>query len=555
MMRLCWEQTAETIALCIAMAIAGRAQTFTTLVNFDGTNGSPYTMTVVQGQDGNLYGTTEESVFKITPDGTFNTLFVFTCQNGECPAGIVLYDGLTLGTDGNFYGTASRGGNNSCLQGCGTVFKITPSGEVTVLHLFDGSDGSWPYSGLIQATDGSFYGTTYSGGTDNLGTIFRITPSGKFKTVHSFSLWVDGGYPQGGLLQASDGYIYGTTSFGGRDLCTAGCGTIFKMGPHGRITTLYEFCALKDCSDGIAPTASLIQGRDGALYGTTYGYDNNSDNPSEPTSGGTAFRITTAGALTTLYNFSSHPVAGLAQATDGNFYGTTLAGGDFTCDPYNGGCGTIFQITPKGELTTLHAFEYTDGEAPLGGLAQATTGAFYGSTAGGGTLKMGTLFSLDMGFGPFVAFVRDSGKVGATGGILGEGFTGTTSVLVNGTPATFSIVSDTFLQAQVPDGATTGLVTVNTPRGILTSNKAFRVLPQILNVYPHEGPIGTQVTIDGVSLTDTIAVGFGDRILAQFTVISDHEVIASVPNGGKTGPIGIKTKGGIVTFGEFVVTP
>jgi uncharacterized repeat protein (TIGR03803 family) len=167
----------------------------------------------------------------------------------------------------------------------------------------------------------------------------------------------------------------------------------------------------------------------------------------------------------------------LVLATDGNLYGTTSGSenGRKHSD------GTIFRITEQGVLTTLHVFDGTDGSNPEG-LFQATSGMFYGSTVSAGDLHChllngcGTIFSLDVGLSPFVAFVRPYGKVGQTGGILGQGFTGTTSVSLNGTPANFTVVSDTFIKATVPLGATTGYVTVMTPSGMLTSNVPFRVL-------------------------------------------------------------------------------
>ena len=193
-------------------------------------------------------------------------------------------------------------------------------------------------------------------------------------------------------------------------------------------------------------------------------------------------------------------------------------------------------------------------------LLQDTNGAFYGTARDGGKPGCdngcGTVFGLDMGLGPFVAFVRDSGKVGGTGGILGQGFTGTSGVSLDGTPVNFTVVSDTFLKATVPDGATTGFVTVTTPSGTLTSNKPFRVRPQLLTFDPPSGPVGTQVTITGVSLTQTQGVGFGNRVPAQFTVNSDTKVTATVPAGAKTGKVGIETKGGTaISSGTFTVTP
>ena len=196
--------------------------------------------------------------------------------------------------------------------------------------------------------------------------------------------------------------------------------------------------------------------------------------------------------LTTLYSFcgctdGSYP-QGLVQATDGNFYGTTIAGGT------NG--GTVFAITPSGSLTTLYTFcsqsGCTDGQSPDGELAQDTNGNFYGTTAFGGTsddceFGCGTVFSLSTGLGPFVSFVRNPAKVGQTFGILGQGLNGTTGVLLDGAPATFIVKSDTLLEATVPAGATTGPVTVTTPSGTLTSNVPFRVLPQLLSFNPPSG--------------------------------------------------------------------
>ena len=137
----------------------------------------------------------------------------------------------------------------------------------------------------------------------------------------------------------------------------------------------------------------------------------------------------------------------------------------------------MFRVTTGGALTTLHTFDGKDGADPFSGLVQDTNGDLYGTTYDGGSHDEGTVFSLDMGLGQFVSFVNGAGRVGQTGGILGQGFTGATSVSLNGTPASFRVVSDTFIEATVPAGATTGYVTVTTPGGTLSSNVPFRVLP------------------------------------------------------------------------------
>jgi hypothetical protein len=207
----------------------------------------------------------------------------------------------------------------------------------------------------------------------------------------------------------------------------------------------------------------------------------------------------------------------------------------------------------------------TDGGDPASSLFQATNGMFYGTTAIGGKYSKcddgdgsgcGTLFSLSAGLGPFVSLARSSGKVGQTSGILGQGFTGTTSVSYNGNPGTFTVKSDTYLTATVPAGATTGAVTVGTPSGNLTSSVLFRVTPVILSFDPPSGPVGTQVIITGKSFTQAIKVGFGDYAPANFTVNSDTQVTATVPKGAKTGPVGIETQGGTAfSPSTFTVTP
>ena len=198
----------------------------------------------------------------------------------------------------------------------------------------------------------------------------------------------------------------------------------------------------------------------------------------------------------------------------------------------------------------------SDGSLSYGGLFQSTNGVFFGTTQGGGVLNAGTVFSLDMGLKPFIMQIPAYGRVATVNGMLGQGFNGATNVSFDGRTASFIVISDTFLKATVPAGATTGFVTVTTPSGTLTSNKPFRVTPQLLSFDPPSGPVGTQVTITGVSLTQTNAVGFGDRIPAQFTVNSDTQVTATVPAGAKTGKVGVETKGGIaISAGTFTVTP
>jgi len=257
--------------------------------------------------------------------------------------------------------------------------------------------------------------------------------------------------------------------------------------------------------------------------------------------------------LSPLYSFTSattsgeYPYGPLVPAGDGNFYGTD-GGGAY-------GYRTVFKITPIGNLTTLHDFDETDGAQPAG-LLQGTRGNLYGTTSGDwGWEGRGTVFSLGVGLGPFVTFVRDTAKVEKWVEILGQGFIGTSGVSFNGTPAAFKVKSNTYLAATVPAGATTGPVTVTTPNGALISNVPFRVRPQILSFTPTSGPVETQVIITGVSLTQTEEVGFGGVPTNNFTVNSDTQVTATVPSGAQTGHIAITTLGGKVwSEGIFTVT-
>jgi uncharacterized repeat protein (TIGR03803 family) len=453
------------------------AQTFKTLVSFNNTDGSlTYYETLAQGMNGSFYGTTERggtstaceyncgTIFRVTPAGTLKTLADLDLTDGSFP-----YSGLILATNEEFYGTTSGGGAN----GYGTIFKMTAGGTIATLHSFDASDGANPWAALVQATNGDLYGTTSYGGPyeGGYGTIFKISPSGTFTSLHSFDVG-DGFYPYGTLIQATNGYLYGSTYEGGSDpsaSCDPCYGTIFRMTPSGTFTTLHVFVL----TDGAYPYGALVQAANGDLYGTTEG-GGPSGNP------GTIFKMTPAGDLTTFYVFckesgcldGEQPRGGLVQATDGNFYGTTTAGG-------TSGLGTVFEITPEGIETVLHNFDgMTDGQTPYGTLLQATDGSFYGTTFNGGPAGgYGTVYRLSTGLAPFVKTIPTSANVGDTIIILGNKLTGSTSVTFDGTPAIFTVNSyGTAITTTVPEGATTGTVEVTTPSSILSSNVPFRVM-------------------------------------------------------------------------------
>ena len=478
--KLNWGKRAcAVLGLCATTAISLPAQiaTLTTLYRFvcyqnvcpDGAGSKAG---LVQTTNGGLYGTTYGggangygTVFRITPGGTLTTLYSF-CSHSGCTDGADSFARLVQATNGDLYGTTYNG------QGIdyGTVFKITPSGTLTTLHSFcsqtNCADGSGPVAELVQAANGSLYGTTaYGGAGGSAGTIFKITPSGTLTTLYSFCSQPycrDGENPVVGLVQAANGDFYGTTPNGGAN----GHGTVFKITPAGTLTTLHSF---KASTDGAVPSGGLVQAANGDFYGTAVGVGANNF--------GTVFKITPGGTLTTLYRFCSQanctdgsgPSGGLVQATDGDLYGTTEYGGA-------NGVGTVFRISPGGALTTLYSFCFltqsgcTDGNEPYTGLVQDTNGDFYGTTGD-------TIFRLSVGLGPFVKGRPVSGEVGTAVEILGTDLNGATSVSFNGTAATFTVASRYLITTTVPAGASTGPIQVVTPNRTLSSNGSFRVLP------------------------------------------------------------------------------
>lgn len=462
---------------CAVTAIGQSTPTFNVITNFDGPNGgTPYGV-LFQATDGNFYGTTflggtsnNGTVFKITSAGELSTLYSF-CSQPKCIDGGKPSAGIVQATDGLFYGTTTIGGQ---MFG-GTAFGMTSTGNLGALYDF-GVEQDPSTAALVQShSGGDLVGLTSS-------TAFKMSPKGTLTTLYNFSS--DGEIPSG-LMHAPDGNFYMTTYYGG----TNDYGAIYKMTPEGQVSTLYSFCQINCTIDGQYPDGDMVLGTDGSLYGTTTQGGMNG--------AGTVFKITSGGILITLHNFCSQTKCadgsrprGLIRGTDGNFYGVTFYGGNRSIDfPF--GAGTLYAMTSIGGLKTLYRFcsqkKCPDGANPFAGLIQSTDGNFYGTTFDGGSNASGcpqtadgpcgTVFRLSTGLGPFVKLSQDSGKVGQTGGILGQGFTGTTSVFLNGTPASFTVVSDTFIKATVPAGATTGFVTVNTPSGTLTSNVPFRVRP------------------------------------------------------------------------------
>jgi uncharacterized repeat protein (TIGR03803 family) len=326
--------------------------TLTSLYSFTGTtDGANPAAGLVQGSDGYFYGTTQSggnpsdgppggTVFKIGTNGALTSLYSFTAStaagdnDGSAPKA-----GLVQGSDGNFYGTTFGGGWLGPFMNIGPngiVFKISTHGNLTSYFFTTPNDtpmpvGANPAAGVVQGSDSFFYGTTQSGGKGNAGTVFKFDPNATWpiSILYSFTGGNDGGGPLAGLVQGSDGFFYGTTPDGGKN----SMGTVFKINPSEVLTTLYSF---NSGNDGANPAAGLVQGSDGYFYGTTQiGGTNGGE--------GTIFRIGSTGDYTSLYSFSgggdgSNPQSALVQASDGSFYGTTANGG-------SSGAGTVFRLT------------------------------------------------------------------------------------------------------------------------------------------------------------------------------------------------------------------
>ena len=452
-------QAAFSLGLLLAMSSAN-AQMVRDIISFTASTqwGNP-SATPRQGPDGKLYGTfpspesTSGSDFSLSLGGTLQVIHLFgSSQDGFDPQA-----GLTLATDGNFYGAASAGGTGQY----GILYRLSPHGTFTILHNFlGGSDGSSPTSAPIEGADGNFYGTT-NGNAGNPATIYKYTPSsGTLTTIYQFD-FLHGTNVFAGLIQGSDGYLYGTAGSGG----THDYGTAFRLSTSGKPFFFYSF---PGGTGGRAPVGSLIEATDGNFYGMTQ------LGGSAPLGGlGTVFKMTPDGAVSILFAFNStstayYPAGGLIQAPDGYLYGA------LGLSKRNE--GALFRISLSGQYEALYLFPQTVGSGIGSALMQDTNGLFYGSAQSGGAYGFGAIYSLDMGLAPFVTFVRPTGKAGQEAQILGQHLTGTTSVTFNGIPATsFALVDDTYMTAVVPSGASTGPVVVTTPTGALTSNVSFRI--------------------------------------------------------------------------------
>jgi uncharacterized repeat protein (TIGR03803 family) len=528
------------VVMFTGAAIPAQAQTPTTLHGFRqvATDACEPEDNIVQGRDGNMYGVgvgcgtnNTGAVYKISPAGAESVVFNFPSNWSFC------FSGLTLGSDGNFYGTCftNPGGN-------GGIFKLTPAGVFTDVHDFTGVSGDTePVYAPIQATDGNFYGTT-GDYPFSCGNIYQLTPAGVYKNLHTFS-GSDCG-PASSLFQGSDGNLYGTLY--ACALNGSGPGCVYKITTAGVFKEIYGFAS----STGDLPCTGVIQGKDGKLYGATnQGGANNSGN---------IYKLTGAGVHTDLHDFNNttdascgdnvgRTTVNLLQVTDGNFYGVNGINGP-------SGSGSIYKLTSANVFTAfLFPNPPVDGDAPLSTLIQNTNGLVYGTTATGGPTScspcQGVFFSVSTGDAAFVNLepTQKTAIVGAKVGMFGQGFKSTSVVKFGGVASTSVTLSGTtYLTAAVPVGAQTGAVTVTTGSTTLTSPQTFKVKPKITTFSPPSGSTGTLVTINGSGLIQATTVKFGTVKATTFTVVSDSEVTADVPSGLAPGTvtISITTPGG-----------
>ncbi|HVI07807.1 MAG TPA: choice-of-anchor tandem repeat GloVer-containing protein [Candidatus Binatia bacterium] len=470
---------------------------------------------------------------------TYTTLATLDPTTGLQPFGP-----LVQALDGNLYGTTLVGGINcSPFTICGTIFKITSAGTLTNFYNFcslpNCTDGGGPQSGLLQALDGNLYGTTTYGGiggeNSSHGTLFKIDPAGSLSTLYMFCALpncVDGEEPRGNLIQALDGNFYGTTFAGG---AFAGAGNIFRLTTaSGNLRQLYNFCSQPGCADGSNPTAALLQAPDRNFYGTTeyggtYGY-------------GTIFKLVPGGALTTLYSFcpqqqtdcpdGQYPSTGaLALSSDGGFYGTTQAGGAY-------GQGTAFRISRDGALITLHSFcrgllpFCPDGAEPLSGVIQATDGNFYGIAHEGGSPSGGGLIFKMTPQGSVSVVYDFCSRTNCTDGLYPQ------AGLV-----------------QATDGSLYGTtISGSTPNYGVVFRLSLGLAP-FVETLPLARQVGTQVIILGTNLTASTAVNFNGTS-APFTIVSATEITATVPAGATTGFVTVAVPSGTLTSNRpFQVLP
>jgi uncharacterized repeat protein (TIGR03803 family) len=447
----------------------------------------------------------------------------FDGKNGSGPVGLI------QATDGNFYGTTELGG----AHGKGTVFRMTPTGQITSIYSFceqaNCADGQRPITAPVLGSDGNLYGVTNTGGSHaKSGTIYKMTLDGKITTLHVFSCptsaCADGQYPTG-IVEASDGYFYGTATNGGE----FNSGTIFRISPTGRFELLHTFCSAANCADGGIPLFPPIQASDGNFYGGT----NAGGGRDVATQGGVVYKLTPGGTLTVVqdfcYGFSDTCLTGayptrLVQDAKGNFFGTTASGGSYNS-------GTAFEITSTGQFVGLHRFTYSGGVDAATGLILASDGNLYG-------------VALDN--------ANFAGEPGGHGIIF--------EITAAGEFATLATFEDCPIGPlfQGTDGSFYGVTGLggkgNSGYGFGTVYRLSNGLSPFARTVPAAAKAGKTVLILGNNLTGSSSVTF-NGVAAKFTVVSDTYIKTTVPAGATTGAVSVVTPTGTLNSNpQFIVT-
>ena len=404
---------------------------------------------------------------------------------------------------------------------CGTIFQATLVGKLSQLFNFDCTDGKWP-QGLTLGTDGNYYGVTSTGGSGNTGTVFRRTPAGVLSVLYNFpSDGSSGTSPVGTLALGADGNFYGAT-FSSSSSNNNG-GTLFKITPAGTLTTIYAFCLQFLCPDGSQPYSSPVLAMDGNFYGLTYGGGAHGV--------GTMYKITPQGVLTTLYSFDPtvdnifFPGAPLFQAANGNFYSVASQGG---ANDY----GAVFEITPSGVFTVLHDFNGTDGYWPFG-LMQATDGNFYGTIAVVGNQTNGALYQLTPA-GDLTILHQFNGTDGLGPVMLIQHTNGMLYGITQGGGDVYCAYDPSF--------------------GCGTIFSLDVGLSSFVKTVPAVGPVGAHVIILGTNLNGVASVTF-NGVPAHFQTKSGSEIVTTVPVGATTGTVSVTDSNGtLVSNIPFTVT-
>jgi len=380
------------------LAATMQAQTYQVLYSFaGGSDGASPSGRLLRDKYNNLYGTTVSganttcngfgcgTIFKLSAAGKEMVLYRFHGQPDASNPG-----SLQVGGAGILYGTGAGG-----KRGFGSIFRIGATEKESVVYSFGGgADGQGPDSNMIRDGAGNLYGTTVGGGNfstcfNGCGTVYKVDPSGNHTVLHTFTGPPDGEYPLAGLVTDAEGNLYGATNGGGTGPCTTTCGVVFKIDTQGVETIVHNFQGQPN--DGAGPDDTLLMDGAGNFYGTTIS--------GGASNMGTVFKMDPQGVVTVLHSFTGGtdggtPSTPVIRDAAGNIYGTTYSGGLASCGFEGEGCGVIFRLNNSGNLTVLHAFtDGSDGGFPSGGLTLDPGGNLYG-VAGGGSSGNGVVFKV-----------------------------------------------------------------------------------------------------------------------------------------------------------------